>query len=611
MTKIYTTKDLDQALNNYIDAVEGKSLQNEYVLNTDRVDANFQKFGESIDFFMRYPDVFLDIITPVDSSLMLFPFQRVSLRAKMRKRQVFETATRGASKSWGAFASRYLTCMFVPRHTSFVCTDVKEQAVAIAREKVQDDLWVKYPLLSNEMIPYRLPGGGLRKAVTSAATYASYRFSTGAAFDVIGVDSARGKRRHSGLIEEVIEQDQTKINEKIIPLMNISRRTNRGVMNPKEPFNAQKIFVTSAGHMGTFAYNKMIETLFYMVVYPQDYMMLTIDYNIPVRAGLLDSKTIREVRSSPSFDRDSFDREYGSKWSGEVKGAAFSMASVFKTRKIQMAEFKPRKTENENGEDFYIIGADMAKDGSANTAISIIRVSPGVNAFRYLVVNGYIASSSDYEVVSNEMKKTAIRYNARLMIIDTNGIGAAIRDWLNKPSVDKKTGEAYPGFGVINPPTNSAKDLIKYPNNNIIYEIKANGASASAINWFFFSRLRSGSFKMLVPFREALEKLGQQKQFPYLSERKQQRLLKPYQFMDMLEVELLNLDVQESNTGSGESTLRLRRRNNDIQKDLFSSVSYAMYGTHQHIELVHYKRKHNKSNSLRGFVQVGRRHRGR
>ena len=606
MTKTYTTKELDDALFAYIDAIEGKSIQNEYILNTERVDENFQNYGEAIDFFMSYPDVFLDIITPKDSKFSLFPFQRVSLRAKMRKRQVFETATRGASKSWGAFASRYLTCMFVPRHTSFVVTDVKEQAVSIAREKIQDDLWVKFPLLSNEMIPYRLAGGKLRTAVHSAKSYASYRFSTGATFDVVGITSARGKRRHSGLIEEVIQQDQVKINESILPLMNISRRTLRGSLNPSEPFNAQKIFVTSAGYMGTFAYDKMLETLFYMVVYPEDYMMLTIDYRVPLKAGLIDEKTIREVRSNPSFDKGSFDREYGSKWSGEVKGAAFTMASVYKTRKIQRADYKPR-AETLNGEEFYVIGADMAKDGSARTAISIIRVAPGTNSFRYLLVNGFIASSSDYEVVANEMKQAAQQYNAKLMIVDTNGIGAAIRDWLNKPSVDSRTGQQLPGLGIINPPPNSAKDLIRYSQNNIVYEIKANGASASAINWFFFSRLKSGLFRMLIPFREALEKMGKQKHFAYLPEDRKQRLLKPYQFSDMLEIELLNLDVQETNTGSGDSTLRLRRRKNDIEKDLFSSVSYAMYGTHQHLEMNYYKRKHNKGNSLRDFVQVGKR----
>lgn len=601
MNSNFTNEQLDAALLNFASAVDGASKTNEYVLTKERVDENFEEFGRAIDFFMLYPDVFLDIITPKDSGLKLFPFQRVSLRAKMRKRQVFETATRGASKSWGAFISRYLTCMFVPYHTSFVCTDVKEQAASIAREKVQDDMWVKYPLLKNEMVKYRVAGGALRDPVQSSKIDVSYRFTSGSKFDVVGVTSARGKRRHSGLIEEVIEQDQTAINEKIIPLMNIDRRTVTGYVNPREQFNQQKIFVTSAGYMGTFAYDKMLETLLWMVLYPESYFMVALDYRIPLKAGLLNSKTIREVRLSPSFDIGSFAREYDSKWSGEVKGAAFGIKSVQNTRKIRYADFKEKKL---SPEDFYIVGADMAKDGAANTAISVIRVRPGETAFSYHLVNGYIASSSDYQVVSNEIKQTAIQYNAKLIVVDANGVGASIRDWLNKPGHHHITGEPLPGFGIMNPPKDVEKDLIRYSTDNIVYEIKANGTSASLINWFFFSRMNSGFFRMLIGHREAVDMYGKNKQFPYLDLRKQQSILKPYQFCDKLEVELLNLDILETNTGGGDSAMKLKRRNNSIQKDLFSSVSYAMYGCNQELEQAYYKKKHRKTNKMTDFVMI-------
>lgn len=601
MTSSFTNEQLDAALLNFASAVDGASATNDYVLTTERVDLNFEEFGQAIDFFLRYPDVFLDIITPTDSGLKLFPFQRVSLRAKMRNRQVFETATRGASKSWGAFASRYLTCMFVPAHTSFVCTDVKEQAASIAKEKIQDDLWVKYPLLENEMVKYRVAGGALRDSVSSTKMDASYRFTSGSKFDVVGITSARGKRRHSGLIEEVIEQDQTAINEKIIPLMNIDRRTVTGYVNPREQFNQQKIFVTSAGYMGTFAYDKMIETLLWMVLYPEDYFMVSLDYRIPLKAGLLNATTIREVRSSPSFDIGSFKREYDSKWSGEMKGAAFGIKSVQNTRKIRFADFKEK---NLHPEDFYIIGADMAKDGAAKTAISVIRVRPGETSFSYHLVNGYIASSSDYQVVSNEIKHTAMQYNTKLIVVDANGVGASIRDWLNKPGHHHITGEPLPGFGIMNPPTNVEKDLIKYSTNNIVYEIKANGTTSSLINWFFFSRMNSGFFRMLIGHREAVELYGKNKQFPYLDLRKQQSILRPYQFCDKLEGELLNLDILESNTGGGDSAMKLKRRNNSIQKDLFSSVSYAMYGCNQEIEQAYYKKKHRKTNKMTDFVMI-------
>ena len=58
-------------------------------------------------------------------------------------------------------------------------------------------------------------------------------------YDVISVDTARGKRRHSGIIEELIEQDSVKINEKVIPVMNIGRRNLKGKFVETEP-HAQK-----------------------------------------------------------------------------------------------------------------------------------------------------------------------------------------------------------------------------------------------------------------------------------------------------------------------------------------------------------------------------------
>jgi hypothetical protein len=43
-----------------------------------------------------------------------------------------------------------------------------------------------------------------------------------------------------------IEQDAVKLNEKVIPLMNISRRNELGKFIEEEP-HAQKIYVTTAG----------------------------------------------------------------------------------------------------------------------------------------------------------------------------------------------------------------------------------------------------------------------------------------------------------------------------------------------------------------------------
>ena len=231
----------------------------------------------------------------------------------------------------------------------------------------------------------------------------------------------------------------------------------------------------------------------------------------------------------------------------------------------------------------------MAKDGSANTAVVVIKVTPREFQFLYQAVNAFTIESSDYQVVSNELKAAVQTYNADLLVYDANGIGAAIRDWLNKDSVHN--GELMPGLGIINPPKDSAKDVKRYsPRETICYEIKAGGKLSTEINQLFFSRLKSGSVKMLIPAKDAIRRFGEKASFNKKSALERKRLMRPYQFCDKLEEELLNLELVEVKDNSG-TTLKVKRRNLKIQKDFFSALSYGIYAIHHNFELKHYTKK--------------------
>jgi hypothetical protein len=100
-----------------------------------------------------------------------------------------------------------------------------------------------------------------------------------------------------------------------------------------------------------------------------------------------------------------------------------------------------------------------------------------------------------------------------MLVYDATGVGASIRDWLNKDTIDKDGG-FLPGLGIINPPDNAKKDVIKRnANMTICYEVKSSGVLASEINYIFFSRLKSGAVKMLVTTHEILNKLKDTKNF--------------------------------------------------------------------------------------------------
>lgn len=363
---------------------------------------------------------------------------------------------------------------------------------------------MKFPLLKNEM-----QKRGMRAPYVEGSDYVEFRFRNGSVFDVVG-GHPRGMRRNYGVFEEVIEMDPTVINEEIIPLMNSPRVTCNGKINPYE-IQSQKIYVTTAGYQQTFAYDKCIETLCYTVLDPDHYMCLGGSYIIPLMHGRLEEQTMREILSSPSFDPESVDREYRSRWSGARSGSVFGQNTIAALRKIVRAE--DHATE-EDEDSFYIISVDMAKDGSADTAVLVYKVKPREYMFSYKAVNVFTIASTDYEVVANELKKQVLAYDARLLVYDANGVGASLRDWLNKPTFDKQDGIELPGFGIINPPTSAKNDIIYYPaTTTICYEIKSGGQEAERIHRVFLSRVSNGSIRFLIRMNEALQRFQENKNF--------------------------------------------------------------------------------------------------
>jgi hypothetical protein len=593
-------------IQDYFDFLNAPDYKHSPFVTKDRIDANFQKYGEAMNTLMVYPDIFADIMTPRNSSFSLFFEQRMVLRSMVRSRQSYFTFTRAFSKSFLAFFSRYTICMFLPRHKTFVTAGTKTQAAQIAREKVVDDLWVKFPLLANEMQKFRMQGGKLKTPWTDSGDEVTFNFPNGSKFDVIG-GQVRGARRNSGLFEEVIEQDQDYINEVVIPLLNIARTDKRNRTNPYEP-QSQKIFVTTAGYQQTFSYDKLVETLCYQLIEPNNYTVMGGSYKILLLHGRLAEQTIRELLSSPSFKPESFDREYRSIWSGALAGAAFNPNSITKLRRIKRAEYKAREdvaeAPKEKGvpHDFYAISCDVAKDGSANTAVIVYRVSYGEYACNYRTVYATTIDTSDFEEVANALKVMVRDYNAEMLIYDANGVGAGLRDWLNKPTITRD-GLPMPGYGIINPPNKEVEAiLIKYrdPSRNIIYEIKSGGNKGSDIHKTFMGKVGSGNIRFLVKSTEALAAFSKNKNFCEMSKFKKDAIMRPYYFIDQLEMEMKNLDIKDT-IDNNTTNLYITRRNTNIQKDFFSAAEYGVYGVSMYKEMPFYQAKAKRKRQIVAF----------
>ena len=205
--------------------------------------------------------------------------------------------------------------------------------------------------------------------------------------------------------------------------------------------------------------------------------------------------------------------------------------------------------------------------------------------------------------ISNIIKQTVINYDAKLLVYDANGIGAAVRDWLNKESMTED-GLRLTGLGIINPPKSSEKDVIMWPSyQTICYEVKATGEKSDQIHQLFFSRISNGAIRFLVKSGEAIQKFQNQEGFKRYSNDKRERKLRPYLFMDRMELELKNLEVIDTSDNVNRA-MRIRRRDNKIQKDFFSATEYAVYATNVHIELDFYGRNKRSSGNAKDFVFI-------
>ncbi len=281
-------------------------------LSEERIEAIKPALRQYIAFWREYPDMFVDFMQTgrdgeiPENGLKFFFYQRVFLRAAMRYKYVYMVFPRAYSKSFLSVLVLMCRCVLYPRSKLFVTSGGKEQAAGIVKEKV-NEICTLVPAFERELD--RSPG-----RTREGKDYVCYMFKNGSFFDNIAAsEKSRGKRRHGGLVEECVGVDGQILSEVIIPTMNVSRLCMDGTMHPEETLNKSQIFVTTAGYKNTFAYDKLIQFLVWMITEPEKAIIMGGTFRIPVLTGLLDKNFIQDLKRDGTFNEASFEREYESK----------------------------------------------------------------------------------------------------------------------------------------------------------------------------------------------------------------------------------------------------------------------------------------------------------
>lgn len=565
------------------DLLSLKQDVNKIGLSEERVRACIPVARQYVAFWREYPDLFVDFLISKNNpeNFHLYFYQRVFLRAAMRYKYTYAVFPRAYSKSFLAALILIIRCILHPGAKLFVTSGGKEQASSILKAKVQE-LCHLIPALHEE-IDWR------RGKTMEGKDYVRYVFKNGSVLDNIAArETSRGQRRNGGLMEECISIDGTILNEVIIPTMNVSRRGAWGDKDDNEVLNKSQIYVTTAGWKNTFAYDKLIQILVWEIIKPDRAMVMGGTWRIPVLMGLLDKTFIKDLKMDGTFNESSFDREYESRWSGTIEDAFFNAEQFDHNRILKQPEYEYSGRSTKNA--YYVIAVDVGRKGCDSVAC-ILKVTPQVNGIAFIsLVNIETKGNTHFEDQSIWLKKLYFKYKAKKLVVDGNGLGIGLVDYLVKGQTDPDTGEILPDFGVDNDEDGEYKRYrTEVCEENALWIIKANAPINTEAHANAQSQMSSGHVKMLIDERVAKIKLMSTKRGQDMKPEERAEYLKPFTLTSILKEEMMNL--REENEGVN---IILKRANQGIKKDKFSAFEYGLY----YIKMEEDKRRKKKKRSF-------------
>lgn len=325
-------------------------------------------------------------------------------------------------------------------------------------------------------------------------------------------------------------------------------------------------------------YDKLLQLLVWSVVKPDRAMILGGTWRVPVKMKLLDSGFVEDIKSDATVSEAIFQREYESHWTGNTENAFFSSEIFDRNRILNAAEYEYSGRSNKNA--YYIISVDVGRKGD-NTVISVIKSTPQVEGPDIKnLVNIYSFTDMHFEDQAILIKKTYYKYKARRVVLDGNGAGIGLVDYMVKPQTDPDTDEIIPDFGLYNDEDGYYK---KYRTNmcetDALFVIKANAPINTEAHTTLQAQMKSGKIKFLVNEKIAQNKLMGTKIGQEMSSEQRAEYLKPYYLTSILKEEINNLKEETEGVN-----IILKQTNKRIKKDKFSSLEYGIYYIHQYEE---------------------------
>lgn len=499
-------------------------------------------------------------------------FQKIILYAMMHNNFVMYLAARGQGKTYLTALFCVVRCILFPGTKIVVSSGTLKQANEVLL-KIQDDFMKQSAILRTEIEKCNI-GQNDSSIYFKNGSWIKARTSS---------QNSRSARANCIVVDEFRMVDIEIINTVLRKFLTSPRHPNY-LNKPEYAHLAERnkeIYMSSCWLKSHWSWEKAQAYTLAFFDDAKKYFITGLPYQVSVMENLLSADQIMDEMSESDFNPLSFQMEMECMWFGDTDGSLFKFDELDKRRKIKNV-FYPLKFYNDrftipslSPTEERILSVDvalMASSKKKKNDASAIFINTAIQADATTYNANMVYAESFEGLTTDELGIIVMRYfykyKCTQLVLDTNGIGLGVYDFICKDQYDSETGETYRALMCCNDPDMAMRCKVKDA-KKVVWSVKATSAFNNEICVLLRNGIQNG--KINFPVKEqGIEDIIKEnyKGYAKLSAIDQTFIKMPYVQTTMSIFELIKLDHEIKN-----GQIKVKEISG-MRKDRYSSIAY-------------------------------------
>lgn len=502
-------------------------------------------------------------------------FQQILLWCMMHYNFVMYLAARGQGKTYLTALFCCVRCILFPGTKIVVSSGTLKQANEVLL-KIQDDFMKQSSILRSEI-----------EKCNIGQNDASIYFKNGSWIKTrTSSENSRSARANCIVVDEFRMVDEAVINTVLRKFLT-SPRQPKYLQKPEYAHMQERnkeIYMSSAYFKSSWAYRKAQSYTLNFFDDTKKYFICGLPYQVSVREGLLSRSQLEDEMSEADYNELVQQMEMECLWFGDTDGSLFKFDELTARRRLRKA-FPPLSFCNDKitipkltATGKRILSIDVAlmqstkkkkNDASAIFINDLIQVND--TAYQSNFVYGETFEGLKTDELGMIVMKYFYEYQCTDLVLDTNGIGLGVYDFITKDQICQENGKRYQAMTCINDKDMAERCKVRDA-NKVVWSVKANANFNNEICVLLRNGIQNGKINFLIPEQDADSSLKETyKGYFKMSPTEQAKLKMSYIQTTFAVYELVKLDHEVKN-----GNIKVKEVEG-MRKDRYSSIAYSYW----------------------------------